>query len=280
MTNKNIFVIAEIGLNHNGNVEVARRLISMAKACGCDAVKFQKRTIDIVYPKEVLISPRESPWGKTQRAQKIGLELNKNDYDQIDEHCKKVDIEWFASAWDIDSQNFLDEYNLNYNKIASPMITNIPFITHIAKLGKKTFISTGMTKLDDIDRAVNIFIENKCPYVIMHCTSIYPCPVDKWNLNMIQTLKKRYDCEIGYSGHSPGVIDSYIATALGADYIEKHITLDRTLYGSDQAASLERHGLEQTVKNCKLMPTMLGSSRYTFYNEEKENARKLRYWEK
>jgi N-acetylneuraminate synthase len=274
------YIIAEIGINHCGDINLAKKLINLAKECKCDAVKFQKRSIDKVYTQEFLNSYRDSPWGKTQRAQKLGLEFGKNEYDKIDRYCKEKEIDWFASAWDIDSQIFLEQYNCKYNKIASPMITNIEFLKHVAKLKKSTIISTGMTNLEDIDKAVNIFRSYECPYIIMHCTSIYPCPSDKCNLNMINTLKNRYNCDIGYSGHSSGVIDSYIATVLGVDYIEKHITLDRSMYGSDQSASLEKHGLELTVKNCKLVDKFLGDGKPHLYKEEKDNARKLRYWEK
>jgi len=273
-------MIGEIGINHNGDINLAKKLIDMAKSCGCDAVKFQKRTIKKVYSDEYLNSPRKSPWGKTQLAQKLGLEFEKEEYDIIDKYCKEKKIDWFASAWDIDSQIFLQQYDLPFNKIASPMITNIDFLKYVASLGKKTIISTGMTNLYDIDKAVNIFRSYKCPFVLMHCTSIYPCPVDKCNLSMINTLRNRYKCEIGYSGHSPGVVDSYIAATLGANYIEKHITLDRAMYGSDQSASLERHGLELTVKNCKLIKSFLGDGKPRLYKEEIENARKMRYWEK
>ena len=274
------YIIGEIGINHNGDLKIAKQLIDLAKECGCDAVKFQKRNIDKVYTNEYLNSPRDSPWGKTQRAQKLGLEFGKEEYDEIDKYCKEKNIDWFASAWDVDSQIFLEKYNCKYNKIASPMLTNIEFLKYVASLKKPTIISTGMSKLNDIDNVVNIFISHNCPYILMHCTSIYPCPIDKCNLNMIKTLKERYDCPVGYSGHSPGVIDSYIATSLGAEFIEKHITLNRAMYGSDQSASLERHGLKLTVKNCKLMETLLGDGKPHFYEEEKQGARKMRYWEK
>jgi N-acetylneuraminate synthase len=274
------YIIGEIGINHNGDLKIAKELIDLAKECGCDAVKFQKRNVDDVYTEKYLNSPRESPWGKTQRAQKLGLEFGKNEYDEIDLYCKEKNIDWFASAWDIDSQIFLEQYNCKYNKIASPMITNIEFLKYVANLKKPTIISTGMTKLDDVDKAINIFRSYDCPYILMHCTSIYPCPVDKCNLGMITTLKKRYNCDVGYSGHSPGVVDSYIATVLGAKFIEKHITLDRAMYGSDQSASLERTGLSLTVKNCKLVNEFIGDGKPHFYKEEKDNSRKLRYWEK
>ena len=187
MKNK-IFCIAEIGINHNGDINIAKKLIRMAKKCGCDAVKFQKRNIDIVYSKDYLNSYRESKWGKTQRQQKIGLEFNKEEYNQINEYCKSLDIEWFASAWDEDSQIFLDSYDCKYNKVASTMLTHDKLLHHIAKQGKLTFISTGMSTWDEIDHAVNIFRINNCPFVLMHCVSIYPCPNDKLNLNLIKEI--------------------------------------------------------------------------------------------
>jgi len=272
------FIIAEAGINHNGDIDIAKQLIKQAFECGWNAVKFQKRTIDIVYSEEFLNSPRISPWGKTQRVQKEHLEFGRKEYNEIDEYCRELGIDWFASAWDIDSQIFLDKYNTKFNKVASPMLTNLDYLEFVAKKGKKTLISTGMSTIDDIDKAVNIFREYECPFVLMHCVSIYPCPSSRLNLNMINTLRKRYNCEIGYSGHSPSILDSVIATTLGAKYIEKHITLDRAMYGSDQAASLERRGMELTYKYCNSIPIMLGSGKKVVYRKEIDNARKLRYW--
>ena len=273
-----IYYIAEIGINHNGDLKIAKQLIDMAVECGCDAVKFQKRTIDKVYDKEMLKQPRDSPFGTTQREQKEGLEFGKKEYDQIHLYCKKKGIDWFASAWDIDSLNFLKQYDLKYNKIASAMLTNLPFVEEVAKEGKLTFISTGLSEMEDIDNAVNAFKYHKCPFVLMHCVGIYPCPDELLNLKMIETLKERYRCEVGYSGHSPGIWDAIVATVLGAKYIEKHITLDRTMYGSDQPASLEKKGLEYVVKNCNSIKTMLGDGKKKVLEKEKQVADKLRYW--
>jgi len=273
-----IFFIAEIGINHNGDIKIAKKLIDMAKECGCDAVKFQKRTIDKVYDKEMLKQSRDSPWGTTQREQKEGLEFGKEEYNEIDRYCKEKGIDWFASAWDIDSLNFLDQYNLKYNKIASAMLTNVPFIEEIAKQGKLTFISTGLSEMEDIDNAVNTFKYHKCPFVLMHCVGLYPCPDNLLNLKMIDTLKDRFRCDIGYSGHSPGIWDTIVATVLGAKYIEKHITLDRTMYGSDQPSSLEKKGLEYVVDNCNSIKTMLGDGKKKILKEEEKVRDKLRYW--
>jgi N-acetylneuraminate synthase len=251
----------------------------MAKKCGCDAVKFQKRTIDKVYTDKFLNSYRESPWGKTQRDQKRGLEFGKKEYDEIDEYCREKEIDWYASAWDEDSQVFLDKYNLKYNKIASPMLTHRELLMHVARQKKKTIISTGMSSWEEMDYAVNIFRFYSCPFVVMHCVSVYPCPPDYLNLNMIKTIKKRYKCDIGYSGHSQGILDTSIAVAFGAKYIEKHITLDRSMYGSDQSASLERQGLIYSIRNARVVNGMLGNGKNTILSEEEKNKIKLRYWE-
>jgi N-acetylneuraminate synthase len=277
---KKTFIIAEIGINHNGDMSIAKNLILLAKNSGCDAVKFQKRTIDIVYSKEELDKPRESPWGKTQRAQKIRLEFTKKDYDEINNFCKINKIIWFASAWDIPSLYFLDQYNLSYNKIASAMITHEEFLKEVAKRKKYTFISTGMCNYKIIDRAVEIFKNNKCEFELMHTVSAYPCPENDLNLHLIHSLKKKYKCNVGYSGHEPSVSPSIIAVCLGATSIERHITLDRSMYGSDQAASLEKKGLEELVNIIRKIPIVIGNTEKRIFNCEIEVAKKLRYWEK
>jgi N-acetylneuraminate synthase len=274
------FVIAEIGINHNGDINVAKDLILLAKNCKCDAVKFQKRTIEIVYSKEELEKPRESPWGKTQRAQKEGLEFSKKDYDEINNFCKINNIVWFVSAWDIPSLFFLDQYNLKYNKIASAMITHKEFLIEVAKRKKYTFISTGMSEYKTIDKAVEIFKDNKCDFELMHTVSAYPCPEEQLNLHLIQDLKNRYKCNVGYSGHETSVSPSVVAVCLGATSIERHITLDRAMYGSDQAASLEKKGLEELVNIIRKIPTVIGNKEKNIFECEIEVAKKLRYWEK
>ena len=272
------FIIAEIGINHNGDVNIAKRLIDMAKECGADAVKFQKRTIDIVYTKEVLDSPRQSPWGTTQRAQKEGLEFGKKEYDEIDAYCKKKGIYWFASAWDEKSQEFLRGYNLPFNKIASTMLTHKKLVDMVAEEKKYTFISTGMSSFEQIDRVVNIFKKRGCEYTLLHCVSVYPCP-DEWsNLKMIVTLKDRYKCPVGYSGHEHGILPSTLAVALGAVTIERHITLDRSMYGSDQSASLEKRGLELLVRDSRDVRRILGSGEKIIIPEEEKVSYKLRYF--
>ena len=279
MDKQNIpFIIAEIGINHNGDIEIAKQLIDMAKNCGCDAIKFQKRTIDIVYSKEFLDSPRQSPWGTTQRAQKESLEFGKKEYDIIDDYCKRRKIDWFASSWDIDSQLFLRQYNLKYNKVASPMLTNIPLLNVIVEERKHTFVSTGMSTYDDIDKAVDIFRKHKCPFTLMHCQSTYPAAEEDLNLLCIKTLRERYNCDVGYSGHEVSPMPSIIAAALGAVAIERHITLDRAMYGSDQAASLAARGLEILVTNAKSTPRYLGDGIKRITPEEQSNAARLRYF--
>jgi N-acetylneuraminate synthase len=276
----NIKIIAEIGINHNGDLDVAKKLILMAKDSGCDAVKFQKRTIDIVYSKEELEKPRQSPWGTTQKDQKEGLEFNEKQYDEIDQFCKKNNIIWFASAWDIASLDFLDKYNLSYNKIASAMITNVDFVKKIADKKKYTYISTGMSDYKNIDEAVKIFKLAKCEFELMHSVSAYPCPEDQLNLHLIKKLKEKYECKVGYSGHEPSVSPSIVAVCLGASSIERHITLDRSMYGSDQAASLEKKGLEELVSVIRKIPIVFGDKDKRIFECEIEVAKKLRYWER
>ena len=278
MTEHDVFIIAEIGINHNGDLKLAKELMKMAKDSGCDAVKFQKRTIDIVYTKEFLEESRESPWGTTQREQKEGLEFNESDYGEIDSYAKELDIIWFASAWDIPSQDFLKQFNVPYNKIASAMTTNFEFVEHVAKEGKPTFVSTGMTTLEEIENTVNIFKKHNCPITLMHTNSEYPSPEENLNLNCIITLKEKFNIPIGYSGHEPSVSPSLVAACLGATAIERHITKDRSSYGSDQAASLESSGLKNLVDMVRKLPVVLGDGVKLITDEEKKIAKKLRYW--
>jgi len=273
------FIIAEIGINHNGDIEIAKKLIDMAKDCGCDAVKFQKRTIDIVYTRDLLDSYRESPWGTTQRAQKEGLEFGEEGYDIIDKYCKEKEIIWFASAWDEKSQEFLRQYKLEYNKVASAMLTHTKLLNMIAEEGKRTFISTGMSDWTIVDRVVDIFREHKCPFTLMHCISTYPSEDEECNILAIKTLRERYDCEVGYSGHERGILPSVLAVAFGATALERHITLDRTMYGSDQSASLEKRGLELLARDVRRVAKVLGDGQKRIMDKEIPIAKKLRYHE-
>lgn len=271
-----IFLIAEIGINHNGEIELAKKLIEMAISCGFDAVKFQKRTVEDVYSKEILDQFRKSPWGTTQRDQKFGLEFEKEEYDEIDKFCKNK-IEWFASAWDVKSLNFLDQYNLKFAKVASAMIVDLNFLDQLSKRGKYTFISTGMSSIDDIDKAVEIFKKNNCPFELMHCISTYPMNIEDANLMTIPALKKRYNCKVGYSGHESGLAVSYAAAGLGISSLERHITIDRSMYGSDQSASLETSGARELVSVVRRMETALGENKLgNILEDEIKIAKKLR----
>lgn len=271
-----IFIIAEIGINHNGDIQIAKDLIKGAKNAGCDAVKFQKRTIDLVYTKELLDSPRESPWGKIQRAQKEGIEFEYDDYKEIDRYCKELGIEWFASAWDLESQKFLRQFDCKYNKIASAMLTYEPLLIAVAAEKKHTFISTGMSNVNNIDRAVKIFREAGCPFELMHCISTYPMDDEDANLNCIKTLKDKYGCNVGYSGHEVGLAVSYAAAALGISSLERHITLDRAMYGSDQAASVELSGLRMLIGAIRKIEKAMGDGNITISEKEIPISKKLR----
>jgi len=273
----NVFLIAEIGINHNGDLSIAKKLIDSAAQAGFDAVKFQKRNIEKVYTVEFLDSPRESPWGKTQRDQKKGLEFEKKEYDEINDYCKSKKILWTASAWDLDSQNFLRQYNLSFNKIASPMNTNYSLLKEVAKEKKKTFISTGMSTIEEIDKAVKIFEEKNCEYELMHCNSTYPMNDEDANLRCIETLKKRYKCNVGYSGHETSLIKVSLAAALlGATSIERHITLDRAMYGSDQAASISAEVLKNFVESIKSVEKLLGDGVKKVFDGELAARKKLK----
>ena len=271
-----IFFIAEIGINHNGDMKICKQLIDLAVEAGCDSVKFQKRDIDSVYSKNFLDGYRDSPWGKTQRDQKMGLEFNEQDYKEIDNYCKSKKIEWFASAWDLKSQLFLRKFNCKYNKIASAMLINIELLEMVAEEKKHTFISTGLSTMEDIETAVKIFKKKNCPFELMHCVSTYPMKYTDANLKTILTLKKKFDCNVGYSGHETGLVVSYAAASLGISSIERHITLDRTMYGSDQAASLGPAGLKRLVPEVKRIQVALGDGVKRVLEEEIPIAKKLR----
>jgi len=271
-----IFKVAEIGINHNGDMSICKELIDVAVDAGFDAVKFQKRDIDQVYTQEFLDSPRESVWGTTQRAQKEGLEFDQNDYKEIDRYCKEKEIEWFASAWDLNSQEFLRQFNCNYNKVASAMIVHEDLLKKIAEEGKHTFISTGMSTYEDIDKAVEIFRSANCPFELMHTVSTYPMKDEDANLNMINTLRDKYQCNVGYSGHEVGLAVSYAAAALGISSLERHITLDRAMYGSDQSASVEPAGVRQLIGAVKKIEQAMGDGVKRVIEAEIPIAKKLR----
>ena len=272
------FLIGEIGINHNGSLKLAKKLIDLAKSCGFDAVKFQKRNPDVSTPetqKEVI---RETPWGRMSYLDyKKKIEFGKKEFDVIDKYCKLKKINWFASPWDLDSVNFLRKYKLTYNKIASAMVTNLKLVEQISKQKKITFISTGMSTIKDIERVVKIFKKNKSKFILMHCVSNYPCPSEKLNLNAIITLKKKFKCEVGYSGHESEVSPTFLAYFLGAKYIERHITLDRSMWGTDQSASLSESGMRNLSNILNKSRIVLGTGNKIISKEEKNMLQKFKY---
>lgn len=271
-----IFIAAEIGINHNGDIDICKKLIDIAIETGCNAVKFQKRTIDLVYTKDFLEESRDSPWGKTQRDQKEGLEFKLEQYKEIDVYCKSKKIHWYASAWDIESQLFLKKFNLKYNKIASAMIVYKELLEMVASEKKYTFISTGMSTLDDIKKAINIFEKHDCPFELMHTISTYPMKDTDANLKLIPTLKNKFNCKVGYSGHESGLAISIAATVIGASSLERHITLNRSMYGSDQAASLEPSGLRNLVGSIRKIEKAMGDGIKKITKDEIPISKKLR----
>ena len=276
-----IFIIAEIGINHNGDMSICKELIDVAVDSGCDAVKFQKRDINQVYTQDFLDSYRESPWGTTQREQKIGLEFDKDQYLEIDQYCKEKGVEWFASAWDLNSQSFLRQFDCKYNKVASAMAVYDDLLKIIAEEGKHTFISTGMSTYNDIDKAVDIFKKAGCSFELMHTVSTYPMKEENANLNMIKTLRDKFQCNVGYSGHEVGLAVSYAAAALGVTSLERHITLDRSMYGSDQSASVSRSGFKHLVGAVRKIELAMGDGIKKILKEEipiAENLRQHLYW--
>lgn len=276
---KEIYVLAEIGINHNGNLELAKAMIDMACDAGCDAVKFQKRTIPVVYSQSELEKVRESPWGTTQRQQKEGLEFGQTEYNEIDSYCRSKGIEWSASAWDLESLKFVESYNPPFHKVASALTTNIDFVEAVARLNRVTFLSTGMCSYDQIDQAVEIFKKYNSKLILMHTVSTYPSELADLNLMMINELAARYKVPVGYSGHETNVSPTIVAASLGAVAVERHITLSRAMYGSDQAASLEPSGLNYLVGALRKVTTVKGDGIKRVVEAEMPIAKKLRYWE-
>ena len=272
------FICAEIGINHNGSIAITKKLIDVAVRCGCDAVKFQKRNVGMVYTKEILDSPRESPFGKTTREQKLGLELSLKQYSMIDKYCKKQKIHWFVSSWDVQSQIEMRKFHTKYNKIASAMLIHKKLLETVAEEKKYTFISTGMSSIKQISDAVKIFRKYKCPFELMHSHSSYPMPEEEANLRVIPFLIKKFKCKVGYSGHETGSYNICLpAVVLGATSIERHITLDRTMYGSDQAASLEESGLKRLVRDVRMIEKVLGDGKKRVWKSELPAQKKLRH---
>ena len=250
------FVLAEIGINHNGDVQIAKKLIDVASLAGCEAVKFQKRTIDVVYTPEELAKPRESPFGETNGDLKRGLEFGQAEYEQIDEYCRNKPIEWTASCWDEASVDFIDQFDPPFYKIASASLTDDALLRHTRAKGKPIVLSTGMSTIDQIDHAVDVL--GKEDLILLHCCSAYPSQYADLNLRVIPMLRERYGVPVGYSGHETGIASSVAAVVLGACIVERHVTLDRSMWGSDQAASLEPNGIMRVVRDIRLVETALG----------------------
>ena len=277
---KSIFFIAEAGINHNGDLENALRLIRMAKDAGCDAVKFQKREPEICVPQEMRGVLRETPWGQlTYFDYKKKIEFGEEEYDEINRYCSLLEIDWSASAWDVPSLEFLDRYNLSFNKVASALTTNLEFLEQVAVRRKLTYVSVGMCNYVQIDAALEIFKSKNCPIVLMHTISNYPADERHLNLRMIKTLKERYKVPIGYSGHESTVTPSIVAATLGAVAIERHITLDRAMWGTDHAASLEFAGLNNLVGAVRKIDLVLGDGIKKVVPGESDMAKKMRYWD-
>jgi N-acetylneuraminate synthase len=272
-----VFIIAEIGTNHMGNLKIAKQIIDVAKDAGCDAVKFQKKNINRIYTKEFLDSTIDSPWGTTQREMRSHREFSIKQFEEINIYCKKKKIVWFASCWDTQSQISMRKFKTKYNKVASAMLIHNKLLELIAKEKKYTFISTGMSTMKNIENATKIFKKYKCPFELMHCHSAYPMPVKEANLNMIPVLKKKFKCNVGYSGHEASATNVSIpAVMLGASSIERHITLNRTWYGNDQSASLEPQGIHRLVRDIRVIDKIRGNGKKKIWPAEIPNQKKLR----
>lgn len=269
-----VFIIAEIGINHNGSIDLAKKMIDIAYAAGCNAVKFQKRTVEKVYSKEELAMPRESVFGTTNGDLKRGLEFSFEQYKQIDDYCKKLGIIWFASCWDKDSVDFIEQFNPPCYKIASASLTDDELLLYTRSKGVPILLSTGMSSLEQIEHAIDVL--GKKDLLLFHCTSTYPTNHEEINLNAIPELEKRFGCLVGFSGHERGLIPSTVSVVKGAVSVERHITTDRTLWGSDQAASLEPAGLHRLVRDIRVLPAILGDGKKVVYNSEKPIIKKLR----
>jgi N-acetylneuraminate synthase len=268
------YIIAEIGINHNGDIDIAKRLIDLAKFSGCNAVKFQKRTIEVVCKPEELAAPRESPFGNTNGDLKYGLEFEFEEYQEIDRYCREKNITWFASCWDEGSVDFIDQFDVPCYKIASACLTDDGLLRHTKSKGKLIILSTGMSTLEQIDHAVEVL--GKDNLVILHATSTYPANYDELNLSVIPVLKQRYGLPIGYSGHETGIPSSVAVVALGTCVVERHITLDRAMWGSDQAASLGPGGIIKMVSGIRIMEIAMGDGIKRVIEREKPIIKKLR----
>lgn len=269
-----VFITAEIGINHNGDINITKKLIDMAVFAGCDAVKFQKRTIELVYTPEELAKERENPFGSTNGDLKRGLEFSKEEYKEINRYCKQRGIIWFASPWDVKSVDFLEGFNIPCYKIASPCLTDDELLKRVRKTRKLIIMSTGMSTLKQINHAVKVLGEKNL--ILLHCVSTYPSKIEELNLNVIPWLRKSFHCPIGHSGHTTGIVEAVIAATLGASMVEVHITLDRAMWGSDQAASLEPNGLNRIVRDIRNLPICLGDGKKRVLESEMPIIQKLR----
>jgi N-acetylneuraminate synthase len=268
------YIIAEIGINHNGDIDLARRLISVAVAAGCDAVKFQKRTVEVVYTPEELAKPRENPFGATNGDLKHGLEFGHDEYRLIDRYCREVKMPWFASAWDERAVDFIDQFDVPCYKIASASLTDDKLLRHTRSKGRPIILSTGMSTLAEIDHAVDVL--GTKDLVLLHACSVYPAHYPELNLKAITTMRERYGVPVGYSGHETGLPSTVAAVALGACCVERHITLDRAMWGSDQAASLEPNGISKIVSYVRVVEQSLGDGVKRVVEREQPIIKKLR----
>ena len=272
-----VFITAEIGTNHVGSIDIAKKIIDVAVETGCDAVKFQKKDVENIYSKEFLDAYLESPWGTTQRSMRLNREFSLEQFKEIDDYCRTKKIEWYVSCWDTKSQIEMRQFNTKYNKVASAMLTHEKLLHLIAEERKHTFISTGMSTIDDVEKAVNIFKKHDCPFELMHTNSSYPSTLDEANLYVISELQKKFKCKVGYSGHEKSAyLGCVCAVMLGATSIERHVTIDRTLYGHDQAASLEPLGLRRLVRDIRTIDKILGDGKKRIWDSELETMKKLR----
>ena len=268
------YVIAEVGINHNGDIDLAKRLISVAVAAGCDAVKFQKRTVDVVYTAKELAQPRPNPFGDTNGDLKHGLEFEADDYEEIASFCKQLKMPWLVSPWDEQSVDFMEKYDTPVYKIASASLTDDNLLKHVRATGKPILASTGMSTYEEIDHAVQVLGKDKL--ILMHTTSTYPAKYEQLNLLAIPEMRQRYGVPVGYSGHETGIPTSVAAAVLGACVVERHITMDRAMWGSDQAASLEPNGISRLVRDIRLCEQSMGDGVKRVYEEEIPVMKKLR----
>jgi N-acetylneuraminate synthase len=268
------FIIAEIGINHNGDIDLAKRLISVAVAAGCDAVKFQKRSVDVVYSAEELAKPRESPFGTTNGDLKRGLEFDYYDYQEIDAFCRSSKILWFASCWDEASVDFIDRFNPPCYKVASASLTDDNLLRHTRAKGRPIILSTGMSTIEQIDHAVDVL--GKHDLILLHACSTYPAYYNELNLRAIPVMRERYGVPVGYSGHETGIASTVAAATMGACCVERHITLDRSMWGSDHAASLEPNGITRIVRDIRLVEQSMGDGVKRVYEREQPIIKKLR----